>query len=247
MGFSRAMPRSENLSAVRVRREERGIWQRRYWEHLIRDEADYRAHMDYPHINPGKKWSWATMTDIRRNARRLLPPTRALWPRTLEKMRNHMAIALAFDVYGTLIDTHGVIVALEKHVGNKVSEFSRTWREKQLEYSFRRGLMQNYENFAICTSNALDYTSSYFKVPLGKKDKDELMGAYAVLPAFDDVEEGLARAKKSGFRMFAFSNGSADAVETLLKNAGIRDYFIGVVSVDEMKSYKPNPGVYSHF
>ena len=161
--------------------------------------------------------------------------------------RNHMAITLAFDVYGTLIDTHGVMVSLEKHVGDKASEFSRTWREKQLEYSFRRGLMQNYENFAVCTSNALDYTSSYFKVPLSRKDKEELMGAYKVLPAFDDVEVGLARAKKAGFRMFAFSNGSADAVETLLKNANIRDYFIGVVSVDEMKSYKPNPGVYSHF
>ena len=47
--------------------------------------------------------------------------------------------------------------------------------------------------------------------------------------------------------MFAFSNGSADAVETLLQNAGIREYFIAVVSTDEMKSYKPNPGVYSHF
>lgn len=158
-----------------------------------------------------------------------------------------MAITLAFDVYGTLINTHGVMVALEKHAGDSASEFSRTWREKQLEYSFRRGLMQNYENFAVCTSNALDYTSSYFKVPLSQKDKEELMGAYKVLPAFDDVEDGLARAKKAGFRMFAFSNGSADAVETLLKNAGIRDYFIGVVSVDEMKSYKPNPGVYSHF
>lgn len=76
-----------------------------------------------------------------------------------------MAITLAFDVYGTLINTHGVMVALEKHV-DKASEFSRTWREKQLEYSFRRGLMQNYENFAICTSNALDYTSSYFNSTL---------------------------------------------------------------------------------
>lgn len=158
-----------------------------------------------------------------------------------------MAITLAFDVYGTLINTHGVIVALEKHVGDKASEFSRTWREKQLEYSFRRGLMQNYENFSVCTSNALDYASSYFKVPLGLKEKEELLGAYKVLPAFDDVEDGLARAKKAGFRMFAFSNGSADAVEILLKNAGIRDHFIGVVSADEMKSYKPNPGVYSHF
>ena len=152
-----------------------------------------------------------------------------------------MAITLAFDVYGTLINTHGVMVALEKHVGAKASEFSRTWREKQLEYSFRRGLMLNYENFAVCTSNALDYTSLYFKVPLSLKEKEELLDAYKVLPVFDDVEDGLARAKKAGFRMFAFSNGSADAVERLLENAGIRDHFIGVVSVDEIKSYKPNP------
>ena len=140
--------------------------------------------------------------------------------------KNHLATTLAFDVYGTLIDTHDIINALEKHVGDKASEFSRTWRDKQLEHSFRRGLMQNYENFSICTRNALDYTSSYFKVPLSNKDKEELMGSYRVLPAFDDVAEGLDRAKKAGFRMFAFSNGSTDAVETLLKNAGIRDYFI---------------------
>ena len=54
MEFSKALPRTENLSAVRIRRGERGIWQRRYWEHLIRDERDYRAHMDYVHINPVK-------------------------------------------------------------------------------------------------------------------------------------------------------------------------------------------------
>lgn len=158
-----------------------------------------------------------------------------------------MAIALAFDVYGTLIDTHGVIVALEKHVGDKASEFSRTWREKQLEYSFRRGLMRNYENFAVCTGNALDYTCACFKAPLNHEDKEELLHAYRVLPAFDDVAEGLARAEKSGYRMYAFSNGSRDAVEALLIHAGIRDYFIDVVSVDEIRSYKPNPDVYSHF
>jgi 2-haloacid dehalogenase len=73
------------------------------------------------------------------------------------------------------------------------------------------------------------------------------MELYKGLPAFADVEEGLARAQKAGFRIFAFSNGSAEAVEGLLKNAGIRDYFLGVVSVDEMRSYKPNPAVYCHF
>ncbi len=54
LGFSKALPRTERISAVRIRRGERGIWQRRYWEHLIRDERDYRAHMDYVHINPLK-------------------------------------------------------------------------------------------------------------------------------------------------------------------------------------------------
>jgi putative transposase len=54
MDFSKALPRTERISAVRTRRGERGIWQRRYWEHLIRDERDFRAHMDYVHINPLK-------------------------------------------------------------------------------------------------------------------------------------------------------------------------------------------------
>src|SRR5210317_1731534 len=54
IGFSKSLPVQERISPVRKRRGERGIWQRRYWEHLIRDEADYRAHMDYVHINPVK-------------------------------------------------------------------------------------------------------------------------------------------------------------------------------------------------
>jgi 2-haloacid dehalogenase len=158
-----------------------------------------------------------------------------------------MAITLAFDVYGTLIDTHGVIVRLERHLGSRAAEFSRTWREKQLEYSFRRGLMQNYQNFALCTSNALDYSCAYYKVALSQDEKRELLDAYKVLPAFPDVAEGLARAKDAGFRMFAFSNGSGEAVQTLLEHAGIGGYFSDVVSVDEIKSFKPNPGVYCHF
>jgi len=158
-----------------------------------------------------------------------------------------MTITLAFDVYGTLIDTHGVVSKLQEIVGNKAKEFSRTWRDKQLEYSFRRGLMQNYENFAVCTSNALDYTCTYYKAPLTKEQKHELLGVYHVLPTFKDVEDGLAHLKAANFRMYAFSNGSADAVETLLVAAGIRDFFLGVVSVDDLKSFKPNPAVYSYF
>jgi putative transposase len=54
MHFSKGIPSQEPRNASRMRRGERGVWQRRYWEHWIRDEDDYRAHMDYTHINPLK-------------------------------------------------------------------------------------------------------------------------------------------------------------------------------------------------
>jgi putative transposase len=52
--FSKAMPATERLSKVRRARGERGIWQRRFWEHLIRDDEDYRRHVEYCYINPVK-------------------------------------------------------------------------------------------------------------------------------------------------------------------------------------------------
>jgi putative transposase len=54
IAFAKALPKVERLSAVRVRKSERGIWQRRFWEHTIRDERDCAAHVDYVHINPVK-------------------------------------------------------------------------------------------------------------------------------------------------------------------------------------------------
>jgi putative transposase len=52
--FAKDLPKEERLSAARVARNERGIWQRRFWEHLIRDEADYARHVEYCYINPLK-------------------------------------------------------------------------------------------------------------------------------------------------------------------------------------------------
>src|SRR4051794_27764920 len=43
--FAKALPKRERLSAVRKARGERGIWQRRFWEHLVRDESDYARHV----------------------------------------------------------------------------------------------------------------------------------------------------------------------------------------------------------
>jgi putative transposase len=52
--FAKTLPKHERLSVVRKQRGERGVWQRRFWEHLIRDEADYARHVEYCYINPVK-------------------------------------------------------------------------------------------------------------------------------------------------------------------------------------------------
>lgn len=52
--FSRRLPAVEYRSQSRVSKGERGIWQRRFWEHAIRDDRDYGAHLDYIHFNPMK-------------------------------------------------------------------------------------------------------------------------------------------------------------------------------------------------
>lgn len=52
--FSRGLPVSQARSASKIAKREKGIWQRRYWEHAIRDDADFERHVDYIHYNPVK-------------------------------------------------------------------------------------------------------------------------------------------------------------------------------------------------
>ncbi len=53
-GFSRALPKTERINPARKKKSERGVWQHRFWEHQIRDESDYKNHMDYCYFNPVK-------------------------------------------------------------------------------------------------------------------------------------------------------------------------------------------------
>ena len=105
---------------------------------------------------------------------------------------------LAFDVYGTLIDTHGVIAELEETLGEGAAVFSQRWRDKQLEYSFRRSLMGAYAPFSDCTREALEFTDRALGAGLTEGQKDRLMATYGKLPAFPDVAEALERFARAG-------------------------------------------------
>lgn len=158
-----------------------------------------------------------------------------------------MTVILGFDVYGTLIDTAGIASALQRFAGERAGEFAGIWRDKQLEYSFRRGLMQNYRPFTVCTHEALEYTCRFVGIDIPAQGKKDLMTAYTQLPPFADAVKALPRLREAGYGLFAFSNGPAADLTVLLENADLLGFFQDVVSTDEIKSFKPNPAVYAHF
>lgn len=153
---------------------------------------------------------------------------------------------LAFDVYGTLIDPYSIEEHLRPIFGEHAREASELWRSKQIEYSFRRALMHNYQNFNACTQQALTYITAHAGVLLSERERRELMDQYQRLPAYEDAAPALVSLREKGYRLIAFSNGTESAVRTLLETAGILENFSGIISADEVKTFKPDPAVYEH-
>ncbi len=94
----------------------------------------------------------------------------------------HRPSVLAFDVYGTLIDPFRMEDHLRVIFGVRAKEATELWRNKQLEYSFRRALMKKYENFDVCTAQALRFVSRQLEVPLTDETMRNLLDQYLRLP-----------------------------------------------------------------
>ena len=107
--------------------------------------------------------------------------------------------------------------------------------------------MRDYAPFPVCVAQSLDYVCQRYALELDEAQRMSLLQRYADAPAFEDARSGLEAARSAGWRLLAFSNGTAEAVGHLLDNAGIAEFFVDVVSCDEVRSFKPNPEVYAHF
>ncbi len=158
-----------------------------------------------------------------------------------------MSAAIAFDVYGTLVDPLQMGERLRAVVGNDLAEpMAKLWREKQLEYTFRRGLMRAYENFDVCTRQALAYTAQALEADLSAGDRERMIEEYSSLSPFPDVAPGMETLREAGHTLVAFSNGVESTLRALLERAGILPLLGGVVSVDDVSSFKPDPEVYHY-
>jgi 2-haloacid dehalogenase len=118
-----------------------------------------------------------------------------------------MPDAIGFDVYGTLVDPLGMSQHLEAAAGHLAGQMSRVWRDKQIESTFRRALMQKYENFDVCTEQALVFAAKSLKLDLKDEDLAALMEAYRRLPSFSGALPAIRSLRAAGFKLAAFSNG----------------------------------------
>src|SRR5258706_7932842 len=158
----------------------------------------------------------------------------------------HRPSVLAFDVYGTLIDPFRMEDHLRVIFGVRAKEATELWRNKQLEYSFRRALMKKYENFDVCTAQALRFVSRQLEVPLTDETMRNLLDQYLRLPAYPDVSAALDELAAREFKIVACTNGTEHAVRGLIYRAGILARVSGVISVDPIRTFKPDPAGYEY-
>jgi len=126
----------------------------------------------------------------------------------------------------------------------KGTALTTMWRTKQLQYTLLRSMMNRYKDFWQVTQDGLVYAAHALAVDLDAGKRARLMDAYMTLAAFPDVKPGLQQLKEMGVRLAVLSNGEPKMLQSAARSAGIADLLDAVISVDEVKVFKPNPRVY---
>jgi len=151
---------------------------------------------------------------------------------------------LVFDAYGTLFDMTSVNGRCREASPDLGDGLSALWRAKQLEYTWLLSLMGEYQDFWQITSTALRYSCDALDLTLDSQTIDKLMDAYHHLGIFPEVVSVLDLL--SNYECSILSNGVKGMLNCAVKNAGIRNYFSNIISVDDVGTYKPDPRVYRY-
>lgn len=151
--------------------------------------------------------------------------------------------ACVFDAYGTLFDVSSVARGAQNELGERWQALSDLWRTKQLQYTWLRGLAGHHADFWQVTGDALDYAMTSLDIDdAGLRDR--LMNLYLSISAYPEVPDMLAHLKERRMKLAILSNGTPDMLAAAAKNAGIAAYFDAVLSIEEVRVYKPHPSVY---
>ena len=155
-------------------------------------------------------------------------------------MRN--VTACVFDAYGTLFDVNSAAAKCKEKLGDKWEKFANVWRTTQLEYTWLRSLMKKHKNFWQITEDSLDHAMETFNI--NKNMRKELLNLYKELSPYPEVKECLDALKSKKIKIAILSNGTPDLLKGLVESNNIQSYFDNIISVEDVKIYKPDPKVY---
>ena len=150
---------------------------------------------------------------------------------------------IIFDAYGTLFDVNSAAEKCKNKIGDKWEPFANYWRTTQLEYTWLRSLMNRYQDFWKVTEDSLDKSMKLFKIDTSMKN--ELLDLYKVLSTFPEVKETLQKLKEKKYKLVILSNGTHALIEKLVDTNNLGGIFDDVISVEEVKIYKPHSNVYN--
>ena len=152
---------------------------------------------------------------------------------------------IVFDLYGTLYDVHSVIRACEKFYPGQGVDMSNLWRQKQLEYTWLRSLMNRYVSFEKATEDALRFTCNQLGLPLDDETHQRLADAYLEINPYEDTPVALRKLKDEGIPLGIISNGSHRSIEEVVTNSEMNWAFEELISVEDVQVFKPHESVYS--
>ncbi len=150
--------------------------------------------------------------------------------------------AIIFDAYGTLFDVNSAAEKCKDKIGDKWENFANYWRTTQLEYTWLRSMMNRHKDFWQVTEDSLDKSMQVFKIDSSMRN--ELLNLYKVLSTFSEVKEVLNKLKEKKYKLAILSNGTPSLLDELVKSNNLNNIFNDVFSIEEVKTYKPNPKVY---
>jgi 2-haloacid dehalogenase len=150
--------------------------------------------------------------------------------------------AFLFDAYGTLFDVHSVVQSAGAGIAGDLEALSLLWRQKQLEFTWLRALMDRYRDFWWITEASLRAALTQLDIQGNETQVRQLLDAYLVPAVFPDTR--LALEALHDFPRAILSNGSPGMLEAAVRNNGLEGYFSDIISVDQVKTYKPSPVVY---
>lgn len=152
-------------------------------------------------------------------------------------------LACVFDAYGTLFDVHASAAHREAELGPQAGSVSQLWRAKQLEYSWLSTIMGRYRDFWQLTGDALDYALDHHGID-SPELRAGLLDAYLHLDPYPEVHATLTELNRNGIACAILSNGSPMMLDAAVRSAGLSDLLSLVISVDELRRFKPDPSVY---